>query len=133
MAGAGAIGKARATDPGATVDVALLEATARRIRARIVEMSHRARSPHLGSSLSCVDILVAAYFGAFDVDPHEPDAPGRDRIVLSKGHAAPALYATLAERGFFATDLLRSFNADGGVLAEHPAPGCVPGVEAATG
>ncbi len=117
----------------AEVDVAALERTARRVRSEIVRMSHDGRAPHLGSSLSCADILVAAYFGAMHIDPSQPEDPSRDRFVLSKGHAAPALYATLAHRGFFPIDWLRAYNEDGGKLAEHPAPRCVPGVEAATG
>jgi transketolase len=108
-------------------------AVARRIRRHVVRMSHDGRSPHLGSCLSCIDILVAAYFGALRIDATRPDAAHRDRFILSKGHAAPALYATLAERGFFAESLLNSYNQDGGVLAEQPSPGCVPGLEAATG
>lgn len=109
-----------------------LEALARRIRGQVVKMSHVAGTPHLGSALSCVDILVAAYWGALRVDPCHPGAPGRDRFILSKGHAATALYATLAYRGFFDPSLLARFNADGGPLPEHPTPG-LPGVEAATG
>ena len=103
------------------------------MRATVVEMSHRAGSPHLGSCLSCIDILVAAYFDVLDVTPATSADPARDRFLLSKGHAAPALYAVLAERGFFARDLLERFNDDGAVLAEQPSPGCVPGLEAATG
>jgi len=114
-------------------DVTHLEAISRRVRATLVEMSHRARSPHLGSSLSCVDVLVAAYFAAVSVDPATPDDPARDRFLLSKGHAAPALYAVLAERGFFPRALLQEFGRDGAALAEQPAPACVPGLEAATG
>lgn len=114
-------------------DVAELDAISRRIRAKLVEMSHKARTPHLGSSLSCVDIIVAAYWGALSIDPHQPDAPDRDRFILSKGHAAPTLYAALAYRGFFPADLLDTYTEDGGHLAEHPGPHCVPGVEAATG
>ena len=106
---------------------------ARRIRFAVVEMSHKARVPHLGSSLSCVDILVAAYAGTLLLDPARPDAPDRDRFILSKGHAAMALYAMLAHRGFFPKEVLDTLNADGGKLAEHPSPGCVPGVEWATG
>lgn len=115
---------------GSTVE---LESLARRIRRRIVTMSHRGRSPHLGSCLSCVDILVACYFHAMRIDADRPGDDDRDRFILSKGHAAPALYATLAERGFFPLDLLDTYNTDGGVLAEHPCPASVPGLEAATG
>jgi transketolase len=115
------------------MSTANLHAIARRIRARVVTMCHRGRSPHLGSCLSCVDVLVAAYFGAARLDPRRPADPDRDRVILSKGHAAPALYAVLAERGFFSAGLLDGYNTDGGVLAEQPAPGCVPGLEVATG
>ena len=108
-------------------------AIARRIRRKLVEMSHLAKTPHLGSSLSCVDIVVAAYWGVLDIDPQQPDDPGRDRFILSKGHAATTLYAALAFRGFFDERELAAYNRDGGVLAEHPGPRCVPGVEAATG
>ena len=96
-------------------------------------MSHAAKAPHLGSALSCIDILVAAYWGALRVDAKQPQAPNRDRFLLSKGHAASALYATLARRGFFDESLLDRFNCDGGPLAEHPSPHGIPGVEAATG
>ena len=106
---------------------------AREIRGRLVEMSHRARAPHLGSSLSCVDILAAAYWKVLSIDPQQPDAPDRDRFILSKGHAATTLYATLAKRGFFPESMLDAFAEPGSRLAEHPGPGCAPGVEAATG
>jgi len=106
---------------------------ARRLRRRLVRMSHEGRAPHLGSALSCLDVLVALYFGVARVDPDAPDHDDRDRVVLSKGHAAAALYATLAERGFFPTDRLAEFNRDGSDLPEQPAPRCVPGVEVATG
>src|SRR4051794_31702964 len=78
-----------------------LSTHARKIRGRLVQMSHAAGTPHLGSALSCVDLLVAAYWGALRIDPAVPRDPARDRFILSKGHAATALYATLAARGFF--------------------------------
>jgi transketolase len=110
-----------------------LAAIAARIRARVVEMSHVAETPHLGSSLSCVDMLVVAYWAALRIDPKHPLDRNRDRFILSKGHAATALYATLAERGFFDPKLLDTYNEDGAALPEHPGLQCVPGVEAATG
>lgn len=110
-----------------------LAAMARRIRATLVEMSHKARTPHLGSALSCVDILVAAYWGTLAFDPKRPTAPGRDRFIMSKGHAITALYATLAHRGFFSPALLDTFAKPGSKLAEQPSPACVPGLELATG
>lgn len=95
-------------------------------------MSHDGRAPHLGSSLSCVDILVAAYW-SLSIDPTRPGNPDRDRIILSKGHAAAALYATLAERGVFPQAELEVYNRAGSRFPEQPSPGAVPGVEAATG
>ncbi len=96
-------------------------------------MSNEAKTPHLGSGLSCVDILVAAYWNILQIDPKAAQAEDRDRFILSKGHAAAALYATLAERGFFPKDWLESFGRPGAALAEQPAPNCAPGVELATG
>ncbi len=110
-----------------------LELTARRVRARVIEMAHRAGTPHVGSSLSCVDIVVAAYWVGLHIDPLAPQDPDRDRFILSKGHAATTLYAVLAMRGFFPEDVLNEYAVNGGRLQEHPGAGCVPGVEAATG
>lgn len=106
---------------------------ARNIRREIVRMSHRARAPHLGSCLSCVDILVAAYWSVLKLDPAQPAADERDRFILSKGHGAAALYATLAHRGFFPLEDLAMFNQPGSNLPEQPSPGGAPGIEAATG
>ncbi|MEX0775480.1 MAG: transketolase [Phycisphaeraceae bacterium] len=104
---------------------------ARAIRRRVLQMSHAAHAPHLASALSCIDILVAAYWGALKIE--SPDDPDRDRLIFSKGHAAIGLYATLAARGIIAESLLDSFGLTGGTLAEQPIPHAVPGVEAATG
>jgi len=114
-------------------NVADLAAIAARLRGRVIEMSHAAETPHLGSSLSCTELLVATYWGPLRIDPKHPLDPNRDRFILSKGHAATALYATLAERGFFDPALLETYDTDGGALPEHPGLQCVPGVEAATG
>ncbi len=122
-----------APDPAPGVDVPRLQRQAAQIRGRVVEMCHASKSAHLGSSLSCIDILTAAYWHVLDVDPADPKAPGRDRFILSKGHAAMAIYATLAARGFFPSEELASYNQDDGRLAEHPPANMVPGVEAATG
>jgi transketolase len=110
-----------------------LERVARQIRGRLVEVSGGRGVPHLGSGLSCVDILVELYWRQLRIDPARPDEPGRDRFILSKGHAAPALYVTLAMRGFFAPELLDTLGEAGSALAEQPSPRCVPGLEAATG
>lgn len=113
-----------------TTDLAKVAA---RLRGAVIDLSHAAGTPHLGSSLSCADIVAAAYWDALRIDPQRPHAPERDRFILSKGHAATTLYAALAFRGFFPEAVLDTYNKDGSVLAEHPGPNCVPGVEAATG
>lgn len=110
-----------------------LEAITRRIRFKLVQMSHAAGTPHLASALSCVDILVAAYWSVVHIDPKNPNDPLRDRCILSKGHAATALYAVLAEKGFFPKEWLDDFAKNCSPLAEQPAPDCAPGVELATG
>jgi len=117
--------------PGASV--ADMDLLARQIRFKLIQMSHDAGTPHLGSALSCVDILVAAYWKILQIDPQKPDDPLRDRFILSKGHAATALYAILAARGFFPAEWLETFGKHKSRLSEHPAPHCAPGVELATG
>jgi len=116
-----------------TTSSAEMRTLAREIRGQVVQMSHARKTAHLGSSLSCVDIVVAAYWGVLRVDPQNPWDPGRDRFILSKGHAATTLYAALARRGYYDASVLESYNRDGGHLAEHPCWRCVPGVEASTG
>ena len=119
--------------PNRTDDPARLKQVAAVLRGEVIRLSHKAGTPHLGSSLSCIDILAAAYWSVLNIDPKKPNDPGRDRLILSKGHAATSLYAALAHRGYFPASELDDYNIDGGKLAEHPGPGCVPGVEAATG
>ena len=87
----------------------------------------------MASALSCADVMAALYFKVLRIDPAAPQDEARDRFILSKGHGCMALYAALAERGFFPAGILNEYARDGGRLAEHPAPHCVPGVEAATG
>lgn len=110
-----------------------LERIAREARFKTVEMSCRAKTGHLAGALSCIDILVAAYWHAMRLDPARPNDPRRDRLIFSKGHAVSALYAVLAKRGFFSESDLGRFNEEGGKLPEHPSPGSLPGVEWATG
>ena len=88
---------------------------------------------HLASALSCCDILSSAYWHALNVDPKTPWSEERDRFILSKGHAAMALFATLAFKGFIPVAQLETFCDNGGQLAEHPPANLLPGVEAATG
>lgn len=111
-----------------------LERTARTLRRHIIEMTTRAGSGHPSSSLSIVEILVALFFGGvLRHRPDEPDWPDRDRFILSKGHAAPGLYAALAGRGYFPEDWLPRLREIGSPLEGHPNMRRVPGVEASTG
>ena len=110
-----------------------LHKIANQTRLKIIEMSHAAKSAHLGSCLSCVDILVSLYYRVLNIDPAKYRAADRDIFILSKGHAAMGLYAVLAKRGFFSEEFLNTYNIDGGLLPEHPPARGVPGVEAATG
>ena len=110
-----------------------LERTANRIRKGIVSSIHSARAGHPGGSLSAADILTALYFHEMNIDPANPQAPERDRFVLSKGHAAPALYATLAERGYFDAAELNSLRQIGSILQGHPDMKHIPGVDMSTG
>jgi len=110
-----------------------VETRARAIRAKIVRMAHAGKTPHVASALSCADVMAALYFSVLRIDPAAPQDEARDRFILSKGHGCMALYAVLAERGFFPEDVLEEYARDGGRLAEHPAPRCVPGIEVATG
>ena len=111
-----------------------LQEIAREIRCRIISNSHKTQTPHLGSCLSCVDILVAVYFHGLRIDPAKPKDPARDRFILSKGHGAPSLFQILAMRGFYPESMLESYGQDGGVFAEHPpTPDHLSGIEAATG
>ncbi|MCE7997276.1 MAG: transketolase [Rhodobiaceae bacterium] len=115
------------------LDVGALARHAAELRGQVVTLSHQAKTAHLGSSLSCADIVAAAYWHVLNIDPAKPDDPDRDRFILSKGHAAMTLYSILAARGFFPEALLDTYNKDGGKLAEHPPANGLPGVEAATG
>ena len=108
-----------------------VRAIARRVRGKLVELSHTANTPHLGSSLSCVDILVALYWGVLRID--SPLDENRDRFILSKGHAATTLYTVLGERGLFPIELLESYAKPGSPLAEHPVRGSAPGIEVTSG
>lgn len=111
-----------------------LEGIARELRARIIENSHQTGTPHLGSCLSVVDILVALYFSKLNINNQQPQDPNRDRFILSKGHGAPALFQVLAMKGFFPESLLATYGENGGILAEHPpTPNHLAGIEAATG
>jgi transketolase len=117
-----------------TKDTTQLAKLAAILRARIIETSANTGTPHLGSCLSCVDILTALYFSVLRVDVSNPRDPGRDRCILSKGHGAMGLFHVLAERGFYPLSDLDRYGEDGGVFAEHPpTPDHLAGIEAATG
>ena len=111
-----------------------LERRANEMRADIVRMIAEAGSGHPGGSLSCADILTALYFGGvMEHDPANPQWEGRDRFVLAKGHAAPALYAALAHAGYFPREELMTLRKLGSRLQGHPDSNQVPGVEVSTG
>lgn len=103
------------------------------IRKDIVSMICKSKSGHPGGSLSAVEILTALYFDQMNIDPTNPKMEDRDRFVLSKGHAAPALYATLAERGYFEKEELNHLRKLGSMLQGHPDMKKIPGVEMSTG
>tara|TARA_Y100000589_G_C27188199_1_gene643579 strand:- start:1664 stop:2494 length:831 start_codon:yes stop_codon:yes gene_type:complete len=104
------------------------------LRKRILKTSHSARIPHIGSCLSCLELLIHIYWEELSIDVNNPTDPERDRFILSKGHGAPALFQVLAERGFYSLLKLDDFGKAGSVFHEHPPkPGYIPGIEAATG
>ncbi|MGI8498096.1 MAG: transketolase [Gemmatimonadaceae bacterium] len=117
-----------------SVSIVELERIARRLRRDIVQMIYTANSGHPGGSLSAVEILTGLYFGGvLRHDPQNPDWPERDRFILSKGHAAPVLYAALAERGYFPIEELSTLRQVNSRLQGHPVLGTAPGIEASTG
>lgn len=108
-------------------------ALARKIRRHALDMTSRGGSSHIGAALSCADILAVLYGSVMRVDPADPRAPWRDRFILSKGHAGCAVYATLAELGFFDPERLRTHYQDGSLLSGHVSHKGIPGVEISTG
>ncbi|KGJ48340.1 transketolase [Clostridium sp. NCR] len=114
-------------------DHKVLNGIARNIRRDIVTMIHSSKSGHPGGSLSAVEILTSLYFDEMNVDPRNPKMEDRDRFVLSKGHAAPVLYSTLAEKGYFDKSELNSLRKIGAMLQGHPDMKGIPGVEMSTG
>lgn len=107
--------------------------TAKIVRKDIVSMLTESASGHPGGSLSCTDILTTLYFDEMNIDPENPRNPERDRFVLSKGHAAPALYSVLARRGFFDPSKLSTLRKFGSILQGHPNMNDVPGIDMSTG
>lgn len=115
------------------MDIQALQSQCRQVRRDIVTMTGKAGSGHPGGSLSCTEALVALYFDVMNVDPAHPKDPNRDRFVLSKGHAAPALYGVLAERGYFDRAEFDHFRQLHSFLQGHPDAKKCPGVDASTG
>ncbi|MBI4643130.1 MAG: transketolase [Deltaproteobacteria bacterium] len=114
-------------------DISHLREIARQVRLDIIEMLFKAGSGHTGGSLSATDILVALFFAQMRLNPQDPCWPQRDRFVLSKGHAAPALYAVLSRLGYFPREELFTLRQFGSSLQGHPDSSCTPGVEVSTG
>ena len=110
-----------------------LEEIANKIRINTVKEVYYAKSGHPGGSLSIADILAVLYFKEMKIDPKNPKDENRDRFVLSKGHCSPALYATLALKGFFSIEELKNFRNINSILQGHPDMKKIPGVDMSTG
>lgn len=115
------------------MELETLKQNANEIRKGIIKSVHAAKAGHPGGSLSSADILTYLYFVEMNIDPENPNNPDRDRFVLSKGHAAPVLYATLAQRGFFDKEELLTLRKIGSRLQGHPDMNDLPGVDMSTG
>lgn len=114
-------------------DILNLKRISNNVRKSIVEEVYSAQSGHPGGALSCADILTVLYFNQMNIDPEKKDDLNRDRLVLSKGHASSALYAVLAERGYFSKDELKGFRKLGSMLQGHPDMKHIPGVDMTAG
>ncbi len=110
-----------------------LEMTACKVRMGVIEETFQAKSGHPGGSLSVTDILTYLYFKEMNIDPAQPKMPSRDRLVLSKGHTAPALYAVMAQRGYFPEEELKTLRKVGSRLQGHPSMKLLPGIDMSTG
>ena len=115
------------------MDTPALKNICTQVRRDIINMTANAGSGHPGGSLSAVEMLVALYFDVMNVDPKNPSDPARDRLVLSKGHAAPALYGVLGEKGYFSTEEFKNFRQLHSILQGHPDAKKCPGIDASTG
>jgi transketolase len=129
----GAHGMAVAQTVTRSSEVPRLKEIAARLRIDIIEMLAKAGSGHPGGSLSAIDILTCLYFSSMRYDPKRPDWPDRDRFILSKGHAVPALYAVMAEAGYFPHQELATLRRINSRLQGHPVSTALPGIEACTG
>ena len=115
------------------MDIKALEKKAAEVRIGIIKAIHSAGSGHPGGSLSAADIVTALYFSEMNVDPENPEMNGRDKFILSKGHAGPAQYAALALRGYFPLDDVMTLRKLGSKFQGHPDMHKVPGIEMSTG
>ena len=114
-------------------DLSQLEKMANDIRINVMKSIYNAGSGHPGGSLSCTDILTVLYFNQMNINPQDPKADGRNRFVLSKGHCAPALYSTLAKRGYFDESELETLRKLDSNLQGHPDMNKIPGIDMSTG
>ena len=103
------------------------------IKKGILDMHYLSQDSHIGSALSCVDIVAVLYFKIMNIDPKNPNKKNRDRFIMSKSHAVSALYAVLAEKGFFTKSLIKTYCQNKSKLPGHATKGSVPGIEASTG
>lgn len=110
-----------------------LKLLSRDIRKDVIRMAFQAKSSHVGAALSIVDILIILYYKILNISPDNINDIKRDKFILSKGHASSALYAVLAERGFFDKELLNTYDMNGSNLIGHPKKDTLPGIEASTG
>ena len=117
----------------AEMEIERLKEISRNVRMDIIEEVYSAQSGHPGGALSCADILTVLYFNQMNINPNRKDDESRDRFVLSKGHASPALYAVLAERGYFSKDELKNFRKYGAMLQGHPDMKHISGVDMTAG
>ena len=114
-------------------DISQLEEISRKVRVGVIESTFNAKSGHPGGSLSVADILTVLFFNQMNINEKEPKSESRDRLVLSKGHVAPALYSVLAQRGFFDESELKNLRHLGSFLQGHPDMKNIPGVDMSTG
>ena len=125
--------KTHAAFGGAPIDTSDPKVLAWLIRRHGLEMTHISRGSHIGAIFSVAEVMATLYTGVLNVDPHNPKMEGRDRLILSKGHAGASVYAALAERGFFPVEELRTHYANGSRLSGHVSHKGIPGVEFSTG
>lgn len=114
-------------------DFSHYEKISKSVRRSILDIIYKTKSPHIGSSLSIVEVLIALYFNRLNISRDDPLNPERDRFILSKGHACPAFYAVLRERGFLSEEDLKGFAVNDGVLEQHPNRDVNRGIEVSTG